>query len=223
MRLLFLILLLANVAAFGYIRFAESRAGADAQNALLQISPEKMKLLKSRGKDKAAAALPSSPPQPALACLEWGSFAAEDAPRAAAALATFDLADKLSQREVSDAGWWVYLPPLKTKVEADRKAGEVKALGIGDLYVVQENNQWRFALALGTFKTEEAANNHLAQLRQKGLRSAAVGPRGAISRIFVIRDPGDAIAAKIAGLTADFPNAQLKATACADALAAKSQ
>ena len=152
-----------------------------------------------------------------------GRVDVEDAPRAAAALARFDLADKLAQREVSDAGWWVYLPPLKTKVEADRKAGEVKALGIGDLYVVQENNQWRFALALGTFKTEEAANNHLAQLRQKGLRSAAVGPRGAISRIFVIRDPGDAIAAKIAGLTADFPNAQLKATACADALAAKSQ
>ena len=61
MRLLFLILLLANVAAFGYIRFAESRSGADAQNALLQISPEKMKLLKPGRKDKAAAAPPSSP------------------------------------------------------------------------------------------------------------------------------------------------------------------
>jgi len=221
MRLLFLILLLANVIGFAYIRYAESRTGADAQIALLQISPEKVKLLKPRGKDKAAAALPSSLPPPALACLEWGSFVAADAPRAAAALARFDLADKLSQREVSDAGWWVYVPPLKTKVEADKKAGEVKALGIGDLFVVQENNQWRFALALGTFKTEEAANNYLAQLRQKGLRSAAVGPRGAISSIFVIRDPGDALAAKIAGLAADFPNAQLKATACADALAAK--
>ena len=223
MRLLFLILLLANLIAFAYIRYAESRAGVDAQFALLQISPEKVKLLKPRGKDKAAAALPSSPPQPALACLEWGSFTAADAPRAAAALARFDLADKLSQREVSDAGWWVYLPPLKTKAEADKKASEVKALGIGDLYVVQENNRWRFALALGTFRTEEAANNYLAQLRQKGLSSAVVGPRGAISSIFVIRDPGDAIAAKIAGLAADFPNAQLKATVCADALAAKSQ
>ncbi len=46
MRLLFLVLLLANVAAFGYIRYTESSAGADAQIALLQISPEKMKLLK---------------------------------------------------------------------------------------------------------------------------------------------------------------------------------
>lgn len=223
MRLLFLILLLANLIGFAYIRYAESRAGADAQFALLQISPEKVQLLKPRGKDKAVTAPPSSPSQSALACLEWGSFAAEDAPRAAAALARFDLGDKLSRREVSTAGWWVYLPPLKTKAEADKKAGEVRALGIDDLYVVPENTQWRFAVALGTFKTEEAANNRLAQLKQKGLRAAETGPRGAVSSIFVIRDPGDAIAANIAGLTADFPNAQLKATACADALTAKSQ
>ena len=223
MRMLFLILLLANLVGLAYIRYAESRAGADAQIDLLQISPEKLKLLKPRSGEKASAATPSFPPRPVLACLEWGGFAAEDAPRAAAALARFDLADKLSQREVSDGGWWVYLPPLKTKAEADRKAGEVKALGIDDLYVVPENSQWRFALALGTFRTEEAANNRLAQLRQKGLRAAAVGPRGAIRSIFVIRDPGDAIAAKIAGLTADFPNSQLKATACANAPAAKSQ
>lgn len=220
MRMLFLILLLANLVGLAYIRYAESRAGADAQIALLQISPEKLKLLKPRSRDKAPAALPSSPP---LTCLEWGSFAAEDAPRAAAALARFGLADKLSQRELSDGGWWVYLPPFKTKAEADRKAGEVKALGIDDLYVVPENSQWRFALALGTFRTEEAANNRLAQLRQKGLRAAAVAPRGAIRSIFVIRDPGDAIAAKIAGLAADFPNAELKAIACADAPAAKSR
>lgn len=216
MRMLFLVLLLANLVGLAYIRYAESRAGADAQITLLQISPEKLKLLKPGGKDKAAAAQPSSPPPPALACLEWGRFAAEDASRAAAALARFDLADKLSQREVSDAGWWVYLPPLKTKAEADRKASEVKALGVDDLYVVPENSQWRFALALGTFRTAEAANNRLAQLRQKGLRGAAVGPRGAIRSIFVIRDPGDAVAAKIAGLAVDFPNAQLKAIACAD-------
>lgn len=220
MRLLFLILLLANVAAFGYIRFAESRAGADAQNALLQISPEKMKLLKPRGKDKAAAALPSSPPRPALACLEWGSFAAEDVTRAAAALAQLDLGDKVSQR---DAGWLVYIPPFKTKADADKTVGELKALGVDDFYVIPENNQRRFAISLGVFRTEESANNYLAQLKQKGVRSVAAGPRGVKSSIFVIRDPGDAVAAKIARLKTDFPGAQLKATACADALAAKSQ
>ncbi len=74
------------------------------------------------------------------------------------------------------------------------------------------------------FKTEEAANNYLGQLKQRGVRSAVVGPRGVQSSTFVIRDPGDPVAAQIAALKADFPNAQLKATACADAQqAAKNQ
>jgi hypothetical protein len=219
MRLLFLILLLANVAAFGYIRIAENRAGADAQNALLQISPEKMKLLKPGRKDKAAAALPLSLQPPVPVCLEWGSFNGEDVTRAAAALAQLDLGDNVSQR---DAGWWVYIPPLKTKPEADKKVAELKALGVDDLYVMPDNSQWRFAISLGVFRTEESANNYLAQLKQKGARPVAAGPRGAKSSIFVIRDPGDAVAAKIAGLKTEFPGAQLKATACGDALAAKS-
>ena len=46
MRLLFLVLLLLNAVAYGYVRFAEGRAGADNQLPLLQIAPEKMKLLK---------------------------------------------------------------------------------------------------------------------------------------------------------------------------------
>lgn len=221
MRLLFLILLLANVMAFGYIRYEESRAGADAQIALLQISPEKMKLLKPSAKapasrkDSEAAA-----PQPGLVCLEWSGIEADDAARVAAALARLELGDRVSQRE-GGAGWWIYIPPLKTRAEADKKAAEVQALGVGDFSVVQDDSQWRFAVGFGEFKTEEAANNHLAQLRQKGVRSAVVGARGAKSSLFVIRDPGDAIAAKIAGLKADFPNSQLKAAACADALAAK--
>lgn len=227
MRLLFLLLLLANVAAFGYIRYAESRAGADAQIALLQISPDKVRLLNSgtspmERKDKAAAP-PAAQPQPGLVCLEWGGFAAEDTARAVAALAKFGLGDKLSQRDAGDGGWWVYIPPLKTKAEADKKASEVKALGIGDFLVVQDDDQYRFAVSLGAFKTEEAANGYLAQLRQKGVRSAVVGPRGVKGSIFVIRDPGDAIAVKIAELKADFPAATLKAAACAEPVAAKGQ
>jgi hypothetical protein len=221
MRLLFLIFLLANVAAFGYIRFAESRAGADAQIGLLQISPDKMKLLKPGAparKGEGAA----SRPQPALVCLEWGGFAADEVARAAAALAKLAPADKVSQRE-SGESYWVYIPPLKTRADADKKAGELKARGITDFSVMAEAGQWQFALSLGVFTTEEAANAHLGQLRQKAVRSAVVGPRGTKASTFVIRDPGDAAALKIAELKADFPNAQLKATTCADAQTAKNQ
>lgn len=221
MRLLFLILLLANVVAFAYTRYAESRPGADAQIALLQISPDKVKLLKPgtrppERKDKA----PPAQLQPSLACLEWGSIAPEDALRAAAALAKLELGDKLSQRD-SGEGYRVYIPPLKTKSDADRKAAEVRALGITDFYIVMDNEQLRFAISLGTFKTEEAANNQLAQLRQKGVRSAIIGPRGVTGSVFVIRDPGDAIAAKIAELKVDFPAATLKAAPCAEPQTAK--
>jgi hypothetical protein len=51
--------------------------------------------------------------------------------------------------------------------------------------------------------------------------TAVAGSLGNKTTVFVIRDPGDALAAKIAALKADFPAAQLKVTTCAEALTAK--
>jgi hypothetical protein len=215
MRLLFFIFVLLNAAVFGYIRYAENRAGADNQLALLQIAPDKMKLLKPGATRKDVTR-----PQPGLVCLEWGGFPGDDSTRAAAALAKLGLGDKVSQRDTGDS-FWVYIPPMKTQTEADKKISELKARGIADFYLMQDNDQWRYAISLGVFKTEEAANNYLGQLRQKSVRSAVASPRGAKGILFVIRDPGDAAAAKIAELKVDFPGAQLKATTCADAQTAK--
>jgi hypothetical protein len=222
MRLLFLILLLLNAMAFGYIRFAEGRAGTDNQVLLLQIAPEKMRLVKptpAPSPPPAAPAKDASLAQPALVCLEWGGFPPEESMRAGSALEKVGLRDRITQRETGDR-YWVYIPPLKNQPEVDKKAGELKARGIGDFTIVQDNDQWRYAIALGEFKTDEAANNFLAQLRQKGVRSAVIGPRGAKTVTFVIRDPGDVLAARIAELKADFPGAQLKVAACAEAIAA---
>ncbi len=219
MRLFFLLLLLANVAVFGYIRYAEGRAGADMQIALLQINPEKMKLLRPGRPAPGAPAAPTFPPPTSLACLEWGGFAAEDAAAAATALAGLGIRDRVSQRDPT--GWWVYIPPHKTKAEADKTGGELKARGVTDFYMVQDNSPWRFAVSLGVFSTEAAATNYLAQLGKKGVRNATAGPRGEKSTTFVIRDPGDTIAARIAELQTGFPATELKATVCADAQTAK--
>jgi cell division protein FtsN len=218
MRLLFLILLLLNAVAFGYTRFAEGRAGADNQIPLLQIAPEKMKLVKP-----VAVALPradASRAQPKLVCLEWGSFAVEESAKAGSALEKLGVADKVSRREIAEA-YWVYIPPLKTKADADKTASELKARGITDVAVMPDIGQWQFALSLGVFKTQEAANSYLGQLQQKGVRTALAGVRGLRSVTFVIRDPGDAAAEKIAAFTTEFPAAQLKVATCADALTAK--
>jgi hypothetical protein len=218
MRLLFFIFLVINAVAFGYICFAENRFGRDNQLALLQIAPDKMRLLNPGGREpmhKDAAR-----PQPGLVCLEWGGFAGDEGARAAVALGKLALGDKVSQRDTGDS-YWVYIPPMKTPAEADKKTSELKARGVADFYMMQDNDQWRYAISLGVFKTEEAANNYLGQLRQKGVRSAVAAPRGAKSSLFVIRDPGDAAAAKIAELKVDFPAAQLKVATCADPQTAK--
>lgn len=217
MRIFFLLVVLANAATYAYIRYAESRAGADAQIALLQISPDKVKLVKAGAVP--AAANREKPPL-SVVCVEWGAFSIDDAARAAAALAKLDLGDRLSRREAGQS-YWVYIPPMKTRAEADKKAGEVRGLGITDFYVVQDAGPMQYAISLGVFKTEEAANNRLAQLRPKGIRSAIVAPYGASTTTFVIREPGDATTLKLAELKAEFPEAALKAVACADAPGAK--
>jgi hypothetical protein len=217
MRLLFLLALLANAATYAYIRYTESRAGADAQIAMLQISPDKVKLVKAGAVSPAANR--EKPPSSAV-CVEWGGFAGDDAARAAAALAAFEFGERLSRRDAAPS-FWVHIPPLKSRADAEKKAAEVRTLGVGDFYIVQDTGPFQNAISLGVFKTEEAANNHLAQLRPKGIRSAVVAPFGAATTTFVIREPGDATTLKLAEMKGDFPGATLKAVACADEQAAK--
>ena len=217
MRLFFLLVLLANVAVYAYIRYTESRAGADAQIALLQISPDKVKLVKA---GELAPAANREKPALSQVCVEWGAFGADDAARAATALAGLALGDRLSRRDAGGS-YWVYIPPLKSRADAEKKASEVRGLGIADFYIVQDAGPLQLAISLGVYNTEDAANNYLAQIRSKGIRSAIVAPFGASTTSFVIREPGDATTLKLAEMKAEFPTAALRAVACADAQSAK--
>ena len=218
MRLFFLLLLLANAATFAYIRYTDGRTGADAQIGMLQISPEKVKLLKAGA---VAPAVNRDTPPVTSVCVEWGVFNnPREVERAANALAKLDFGDRLTRRE-GNGNFWVQIPPFRSRADADKKAGEIRGLGIEDFFVVLEAGPAQFSISLGVFRTEEAANNHLAQLRSKGIRSAIVAPYGAPGTTFVVREPGEAGAAKLAELKSEFPAVELKAAACADAQSAK--
>ena len=52
-----------------------------------------------------------------------------------------------------------------------------KALGVQDYYIVAEDGDWRWALSLGVYRTEEAARARLAALRAQGVRTAVLTPR----------------------------------------------
>lgn len=198
MRALFLILLLANVVFFAWARLiAGGGSGADPAplarqidpGKLLVVSPEELARLSTPKPAAvvAAAPAPAAPaptaPTPApLKCLEWGSFAAADVARAQEALEPLALGDRVTQRKSEETtSWWVFIPPQarapNPRQAALRKAGELKDLGVKDYYVVQEDGPNRWAVSLGVFRSEDAAQARLTSLHAQGVRSARVGPR----------------------------------------------
>jgi hypothetical protein len=179
MRALFLLLLLANLAFFAWARYGAPVDGnLDPAPLARQIEPEKLRIV---GPDDSPAPAPAVKPV-ALAlpagCFEWGSFTLADAPRAEKALEPLSLGTRLAQRRTEEtAGWWVFIAPQANRQAAQKKAAELKALGVDDYFIVLEEGPQRWALSLGVFRTEEAAQARLAALRNQGVRSASVGPR----------------------------------------------
>lgn len=178
MRTLFLLLLLANVAFFVWSYYVSpSDAGADPAPLRRQIEPQKLKVMAAT-ELPAPVAVRQAPGTPTLKCVEWGSFTLADAPRAEKALEPLDLGARLAPRRTEEtAGWWVFIPSQGGRPAALKKAAELKALAIEDFFVVQEEGPYRWALSLGVFRTEEAAQARLAALSGRGLRTARVGPR----------------------------------------------
>lgn len=184
MRILFLLLLLANVVFFAWSRYVSPpEAGADPAPLARQIEPEKLKVVAPGELPPAPAAPVSARPAPvavaAAKCVEWGSFTVADAPRAEKALEPLALGARIGQRKTEEmAGFWVFIPPQSNgRTGAIRKATELKSLGITDYFIVQEDGPHRWAVSLGVFRTEEAARARLAVLRTQGVRSAQVGAR----------------------------------------------
>ncbi len=181
MRTIFLLLLAANLGFFAWTRYyAPADAATDPEPLRRQIRPESIRLLTG----PELAGLPAIKPKPVPqtqspgACVEWGGFALAEAPRAGEALAPLALGARLSQRRSDEtAGWWVFIPPQPNRAAALKKTAELKALGVDDFFVIQDEGRTRWAVSLGIFSSEEAARSRLEALRAKGVRSAQTGER----------------------------------------------
>jgi hypothetical protein len=179
-RALFLLLLLVNVALYAWSHYGPGSATPPAPQSR-QVEPGKLRILAPADLPQVSAAKKEKPvekPAAPASCMEWGSFTVADAPRAEQALEPLALGARLAQRRTEEvAGWWVFIPSQGSRQAALRKAAELKDLGIGEYFIVQEEGEQRWALSLGVFRSEEAALARLAALRQQGVRSARVGPR----------------------------------------------
>jgi hypothetical protein len=189
-RTLFLLIVLANVTFFAWAHFiAAGGSGADPTPLSRQIEPEKIRVVSAEEAARLSAPKPTgvaaTPPTAApIKCLEWGSFAPADLARAQKALEPLALGERLAQRKTEEMpAWWVFIPPPAQAADprqaAVRKAGELKKLGVQDYFIVQEEGLNRWAVSLGVFRSEEAAQARLAALRDQGVRSARIAAREA--------------------------------------------
>jgi hypothetical protein len=208
MRVLFTLLVLANLGLAAYALFRPQKPNPDAALLTSQLNAEKIRIIPPR---------PTVTPARKSACIEWGSFSAAEASAARDAIDTLGLGARVSALEVQTlAGWWVFVPPLRNKIEVERKIAELKDLGVDEYFAVENGGEMRNAISLGIFKTEEAASNFLSELQAKGVRSARVGQREhrVTQSAFLVREPDAQISARMAELTTRFPGSELKALDC---------
>jgi len=208
------VLVIANAALAAWAFLAGRAASPDADLVKLEMNAEQVKVV---GRPGASTAQTAVAPGKAVACMEWGTFASTELERAQAQAARLAPAGMVATRELADApAWWVYIPPLKTREEVEKKVSELKGLGVTEFHVVADNERWRNAISLGIFKTEEAATNHLGQLKARNVRTAVVGQRNNLIRqsVIVLSEPSPALVGQLAGLRQEFPGTELKAVKC---------
>lgn len=153
------------------------------------IAPEKTapeKAAPEKAAPEKAAAEPPAEPVAGSAkvaaessvCLVWEHLSVVDAERVNGVLSAKFSNYKVSRQVAGGEsnGWWVYIPPLLGKPEADKKASELKAFGVTDYFIIPDGPN-RFAISLGIFTAEKGGQERLAELKEKGVRSARLTPR----------------------------------------------
>lgn len=213
MRWVFLLLLAADIGFGVFVYLRDKVPNPDAQLVGLQMNAEQVRIVPPRPAPAPAPVTASA----RAACTEWGGFGAGELARAQGALERAALAARARRVEVGvTAGYWVFIPPLRSQAAMERKGAELRKLGVVEYFPVLDEGRWRYAISLAVFRSEEGASRYLAQLRQMGVRSATVGEREqrVTQTAFLISEPTAEESAKLAELKNEFPGSELRAVEC---------
>ncbi len=206
LRFVFWSLLLLNAALFVYAQgFMGSSKGSEEERARIkpQLEPARLTLLTSAqaeavkaapaapeaaasapaqvAEEAGAPAEPAPAPARALACIDVGTFSAGESKRFESRLASLDLGERQTRQAVQAqdvTSYLVNIPPQASKDAAERKAGELRELGVTNFFIMSGDSPMKWAISLGVFKTESGAQTLLAQLNKQGVHSARITPRG---------------------------------------------
>ena len=238
LKFVFWVLLAANALLLAYGQgYLGQPGGAEREPARLknQLAPERMTQLtavQAKGVvDVADAALlapapapaPAEPAAPAapvaatpdlIACVQAGPFSTADARRFETRIASLDLAARQSRIEVpfqEVTSRLVYLPPNGGREGAQRRVAELKERGVENFFIMQGDNPLRYAISLGVFKTDGAAQKLVDQLQRQGVRGVRVLPRGpqGTRPAFQYRAIEPALRTQLAGIVDNYSGAEL--------------
>ena len=198
------LLIAANVVAFLWWHgdFASWTGSSREPDRLRQqIDADRVKVLPPPGRPAqgggpaasaapAAAGAPGSSGQaaagPVETCVEIGPLEETRSARVRRFLA--DTPQVRGETEpLGDAGiWMVYTPPSETLAVAQRRAADLRRLGVRDLYLMPDG-PYRLGISFGLFRSEEGARALMDSLTQQGVRGLRIALRGANEPKFSFR------------------------------------
>lgn len=183
MRVFVFLLVLANLLFFVWTQgYLGSKSSPDALRLQQQLLADQVNIV-ARGEppavaDKAPRAEKPVEKKAVASCLLWSDLPIADADRLERLLAEkFSAFKPVRSVTPGSSTYWVFIPPLASKQDADRKASELKKLGAPEFFILADPGPNHLAISLGIFSTEEAAKERLETLRAKGVRSAKSGER----------------------------------------------
>ena len=111
-------------------------------------------------------------------CLRLSELTETEADRLEKLVAKKMQKSKIERSKIAGrSSYWVHIPPLPSKKDAESKVAELKTLGVDDLFVMPEDGPTPRAISLGVFSSREGAETLMETLRGKGVRSAKLVER----------------------------------------------
>ena len=218
MRVLFFVLLLANLAVLALIVQPVPPAGVEPERLAQQLNAERISVIdptaaalqaaKERlqrhrvaqdhaaqqaapaGTPPAAADAPSSSLAKAV-CVELGDFSAQAAESFEPQLSRLSMTGIPQRRVVQPPpAYLVFIPPQATDTAAAGKLAQLREQGFADSAVIREDSPRRRGVSVGLFSKEELAMAQVEKLHRSGFADARMGEHPLNSTRYAYRLPG---------------------------------
>lgn len=214
-RLIFFLLLIANVALCAYLYLNETKPKPEGPR---EINAGALKIIAvtdaAKAQQEAMTAKAIATALSGSACVDFAVKQADSA-RAQTAFTDMRLGNRLSSRIAEEfSRFAVSIPAQKDRRATDTLVANLKKAGIKDVSALGDN-----AVSLGLFSSDDAAQKVVADLKTKVpllVKDVQVTPRSPQVKevVFTIREPDTNMVARLTLLQRDFETSVFRAVAC---------